>query len=567
MSEVAESRTEFVSFRVDGGWLADFARTRLEEGAWDRALSLLTDSLDGLTTDQAVAILKGEATLTGDSSDKEGIGYKVLPKTGKLAKKMQDRLDYMYGNIFRRGDELWKPYALVSGWDKEDWHFANSFKGTYRMEGVRDDKYLAGLRSLYYANDPNKDMLLRIAERWVGDQVIADVLCERVKGMPPFWYKVSTNDPKKFIEERLNKRGLPIRGAVFGSKGEITKYSNQDLKPEDITALEAARSIEEKADTIAPPTLLSDKGEDAMNDMAAKDLFAELLATTTSYLVSAPTDYAELREMDRVFEKGVDTLHRHATGDQWEMIDELRKKFSTERERILGDQVRAQADEHGGWLELPLMYKGKPYTKQRTLRVPKNPFLYWSLRYFNFEDHGHAKPHWDFVAGSGHKMMNDDPYHTDWMLGAGVPLDEAYSHEDGSFGEIVRSSSYELKNKLVREYTGHAFTTLTKGDKTYISGEVVFPKPNERVPTGSIAIVPHAGPEYQLAMESANMESLEGYRGCIICETGGKLAHLVVVGREFKCTVLMMPGATKMYRKGDRVSIDLNEGTITNQIF
>lgn len=193
-------------------------------------------------------------------------------------------------------------------------------------------------------------------------------------------------------------------------------------------------------------------------------------------------------------------------------------------------------------------------------------------------------------------MMNDDPYHTDWVLGAGIPLDQVYDHDDQSLGAVAMSCAHELRSKIVQEYTQHQFVTLSKNDQRIFSGDIVHPEPNERVPSGCIAIVPHAGPEYQLeepqtpvqerilwhldewriernllavlvsvAMETANgIDPETGRRGCIICDTGGKLAHLAVVGREFKCTVLMLPNATKMYRERDRIWIDMNDGTITH---
>ena len=36
-------------------------------------------------------------------------------------------------------------------------------------------------------------------------------------------------------------------------------------------------------------------------------------------------------------------------------------------------------------------------------------------------------PSWDCVSPTGIKMNMDDPYHTDWVLGAGLDIDESYS--------------------------------------------------------------------------------------------------------------------------------------------
>ena len=57
-------KTESVGFSIDGKWLADFSRTRVEEGDYQHALRIL-DCLSGMSLDDKVAILKGEKDLDG----------------------------------------------------------------------------------------------------------------------------------------------------------------------------------------------------------------------------------------------------------------------------------------------------------------------------------------------------------------------------------------------------------------------------------------------------------------------------------------------------------------------
>jgi phosphohistidine swiveling domain-containing protein len=199
------------------------------------------------------------------------------------------------------------------------------------------------------------------------------------------------------------------------------------------------------------------------------------------------------------------------------------------------------------------------------LIVPKNPFVLWCLRHFDYEAHGKERPVWNKIAGSGLKMYNDDPYHSDWMIGAGVPLDATYDHDEDSFGAVVRSCAYSKMSDITAEYTGHAFTVLAKSNISWYSGKIVHAEPGKGVPPGSIVVVPSAGPDYQLAMETASKTGDYG-PGCIICETGGKLAHLSIVGREMNCLVLMLPNACTMYRDGEHVFIDVEAGTITSHI-
>jgi phosphohistidine swiveling domain-containing protein len=240
-------------------------------------------------------------------------------------------------------------------------------------------------------------------------------------------------------------------------------------------------------------------------------------------------------------------------------------------EASMAARVVEQADKTGGWYELPLRSEELPDYNPPFVRVPKNAFLRWALRGFRFEDFGKTPPEWDNVAPSGWKMSMDDPYHTDWLLGAGIDLDEAYEHkydwktknQNISLGEAAMKAAYNVKGDIVKDWTGVEFSFLARGDTDYVSGTIVHAKPNQKVAAGSIAIVPNAGPDYYITMMSACKPGEHDRQGAIICETGGKLAHLSITGREQKCTVLMVPGALKKYRDGDFLSIDLDSGKIT----
>jgi phosphohistidine swiveling domain-containing protein len=159
------------------------------------------------------------------------------------------------------------------------------------------------------------------------------------------------------------------------------------------------------------------------------------------------------------------------------------------------------------------------------------------------------------------------------MLGAGIPLDETYERggedEDGAqpLAARVRSASFDAKSKITAEWTGVEFSILSKGKATWVGGKVVHPKKNQTVEAGSVAVVPNAGPDYYHAMVSACRPGEWHREGLLICETGGKLAHLAVVGREQKCTVLMVPDALKKYRPGDTIFVDFETMKITTSVY
>lgn len=557
--------TTTACFRVDGDWLADFARTRFDEGAWDKAIEFLTASLDGISIDQAVAIIKGEATLTGNSSDEDGIEYMELPKDGDIAKGRQHRADWMYSDLFRIGDVIWRPYAVVSGWCAEDHMFAAKDGPAVKMLGNIQKEH-GHRRSMFYANQPYNDLLVVVPQRNIGGDLVTDVICERFTGSVPFWYKLSQNDPVNFIDNLMKTKNLEKRGAFISGFEDVVKSA--DIEP---TKLSEIIHLDGEMMRIAPAGSFDedDEGEDAkalMNNIHARSLWQQLLKNVEEFVAGENIELYDLKKVDMQFEAGIDRVARLITNDDWDRVEALRSKIAVLENAGLQKAVIDQAEKCGGFYDLPLMKNGEPWTERRFIRVPKNPFILWALRNVDFEAHGHQRPEWKHISERGMKMGGDDPHHTDWMLGAGIPLDKTYDNDENSLAYIVRHSSFLACDELMKEYTGHQFTVLSKGAQSTFIGDVVFPKPNERVAPGSIAVVPHAGPEYQLAMETANMENSFGRRGCLIAETGGKLAHLAVVGREFKCTVLMMPGVMSMYSIGDTVEIDMEDGVIKSSV-
>lgn len=69
--------------------------------------------------------------------------------------------------------------------------------------------------------------------------------------------------------------------------------------------------------------------------------------------------------------------------------------------------------------------------------------------------------------------------------------------------------------------------------------------------------MPHAGPEFELqAMKT----------GLVISELGGKLAHLVVVGREFGLPLIRVDNALTKFTEGMRLQINFNDNTIVAKL-
>jgi phosphohistidine swiveling domain-containing protein len=235
-----------------------------------------------------------------------------------------------------------------------------------------------------------------------------------------------------------------------------------------------------------------------------------------------------------------------------ERVAAVMKKIHEARIEAARKEIIEQANSLGdrGWMTLSL--KDKNGNKTSELRVPRGAFEGWALQIRS--RHMMTVP-WSVVSSSGWKMYNDDPYHTDWLLGAGLEIETWYDMIGGDRNPIV-SSAYDAMHELQRELLGFECTVLA-GKGTTI-GRVVLPKPGESVPEGSIIVIPSASPDYEIAMLSA----CKNGKGAVITEVGGKLCHLATVGREFNVKILRLDNATKIYTKFMDVCVDCDKGEV-----
>jgi hypothetical protein len=81
----------------------------------------------------------------------------------------------------------------------------------------------------------------------------------------------------------------------------------------------------------------------------------------------------------------------------------------------IGERVREQAGDDVFPLTL---------LDGRVVQIPRAPFVHWALSRLPEPP---ELPEWKPVSTSGIKLPNDDPYHTDWVLGAGLTIADGYS--------------------------------------------------------------------------------------------------------------------------------------------
>lgn len=183
--------------------------------------------------------------------------------------------------------------------------------------------------------------------------------------------------------------------------------------------------------------------------------------------------------------------------------------------------------------------------KKHTLKVPRAPFEHWALGRTALKPFA---PPWEPVCPSGMKLQLDDPYHTDWMVGAGLDLYKDY-HDDK-----LRKASYNASWEVQQKYSEWKCQVLVAGIGRSHYGAIVHPKPGEPCEAGQVVVLPSLDPKYLEATLKA---------GAIITEQGGALAHLATVSLERGTPVVRVEGALKTYLPKMRVTVNTAEGTIT----
>jgi phosphohistidine swiveling domain-containing protein len=204
----------------------------------------------------------------------------------------------------------------------------------------------------------------------------------------------------------------------------------------------------------------------------------------------------------------------------------------------------ADADAEYGWLELSAYDEKAGRNVQ--LRVPHRAFICAAL------DRAKAQqlmPDYAPRCPSGLKLMNDDPYHSDAWIGAGMEIRDAYDREVPE-QRLFLDKLYELQ----RQRLGFAFDVLARGKDDYVFGEVIHDP--QLAGEDKILVLKTAAPEHAPAALRCK---------AVIVESGSKLAHLVVVSREEAIPVIRAEAALERFLPEQHVSIDFAAGKVSLQ--
>jgi phosphohistidine swiveling domain-containing protein len=202
---------------------------------------------------------------------------------------------------------------------------------------------------------------------------------------------------------------------------------------------------------------------------------------------------------------------------------EAEKRYNAEIERVR-EGVLKQAGDDTFQLHV---------SDGRVLTVPLAPFWHWALGRTSLR---HLSPPWKPVAHSGMKLPMDNEYHTDWMVGAGVDLDESYNSE-------VAKAALNAASELQERLGDFEAMVIVEGRGSEITGVV----------GEGIVVLPNLSADHALAAMKAQ---------AIITEEGGQLAHLAIVALERGLTIMRVPDAITRYPEGTKVTLKPGTGKI-----
>jgi hypothetical protein len=226
------------------------------------------------------------------------------------------------------------------------------------------------------------------------------------------------------------------------------------------------------------------------------------------------------------------------------------------RERIL---AMADAAGESGWLDLPVP---REVRASGVLRVPRGAFERWSVSRAGGD---HLAAPWEPVSPPGLKLAGDDRYHTDWLLGAGLPLDAMAHGSDHPHSELLVDAAYAGMADVARRLLDHDASVLLPGPDVvgrvhHPAGPGDFPDPD---PEGfpPVLVLRDASPDH-LALV---VEALDA-GGAAIVERGGQMAHLVTVLRgEGRGPILRRDSARRLFPQGTRLLVSPSSGRLQLQ--
>jgi len=501
-------------FQVEGEALTEIARMRVIEDRFDHGYRILHEGLVGISADQVLSILRGDSKLVGVND------VDMVPDDDP---EWKARLLYRFAGVWvTSAGRYLRPYAVVTSWGPDDMRLASEI--TPDSDSVRrtvncfsrNGEEMAG-RDLFYADDPKRDARkdLRVPRGMIEfaarDRAgCLSILFREVRGFPTTLMPAH-NDAQKALDAYL-EAGLRLE-----ERGYAQTYPRGLFK------------VRYECDAITDPAPVAsthpDLNEQSQSDHMEIGRFRNKVIDAKNRRMSLE-EYeafqARMADRDSPFGERLEAMNRAL-----DIQRNLDRHIPAWREEIL-----KQAGE--AWIEMPF--------RDSTLRIPRAPFEQWCLWR---TDGAHLALPWRTVSVAGVKMFGDDPYHTDFLLGAGLDPDAMMA--DPALNDAV----YKLRASVQQEKMGFECSVLSGRGEAW--GTIVHPKPGEEIPEDAVIVVNAA---------SANYLDLALKARAVIVERGGEMAHLVTVAREKEAIIVRKDGALKLYPAGVSVTVDASAGTI-----
>lgn len=484
-----------------GEELTQLFRNLSFEGLGDYGLLRLKEIVPALSNEKILKLMTGHKTLSGHVDR-----MSVIDETPELKSKFNKDLAFICRGLFRHTDgKLYRPYAYVADYCNID------ALCTKRQQEIAREVFDINED---YDEDEHKTLLSHDIKRTLNKTSLMSRLeidpAHRVKH-----YAKSDNDLAVFISGDIPNVRIGPRIGILCE--EVT-----DEPPTYFDGIHATPDA-------------------AFANMINKHAYQiDRYGYRTSYTglfghvqknIDCFTD--PLLEKDDLFD------------DYWKAYDAFFDAFSNAyyqdtKEKVLN---RSMTDKFG-WVEL------KDEKGSVLATVPRLPFMHWAFK----ETKGTDKlPRYKYVSSIGLKVDNDNPLHSDWMIGGGLDLKEDYSHKSP-----IQAAANEAARKLQVEELDFECMVLASGN--IVTGHIKHCTIDnaDSVQAGDIVVIPKGSIDYQLHVQKA----FEGTAGGVITTIANRVAHLVKVSREQGITMIVKPDAFETLPDGSLVTLNPDNGTI-----
>lgn len=494
-------------FKIEAKVINERIHELVLNGQWPEAIKFMQKSLNGINYEECLKIILGNDIFV----DIDGVSVEFLENVRKKTEKEIEHLDSYkreikrkYSGVLKVKDKYYKPYAIINGYCREDM-VSSKDRGEYKyknfdsnLQPVRYEKHDYYHNSLFYANDSKKDICIDFQ---VSNKKIIDYLSKN---------NIFTSTCSVLFEE--------VEG-VFPIWLDAFKNPNDSISDfmENGYGLEIRGASDDKNKI---------KLEDNKRD----------------------SDKISLKKINLIEENEIEEDNKEKNQDLKDKCKKIKEKIISQVEKIGNNP----------WINIKI-------DGYEDLVVPRVPFEHWSLDSCgadNLVEEWKICSEYNLKKGMIESAYNaDDPLHTDWMIGSGIDVTEFnwYHHEDNSYEDLLLKACYNKMAEIQKEKLNFTCNVLLKGNSVTTGKIYIADNKRKDVPNiGDIVVLPNASPKWFEIVKMACKNSLGG----VILEKGGMMSHLVVAHMGENINMVRIDKATKIYKDGQIVSIDCQNGVV-----